>query len=78
MSVYFQLGTIVGAVLGWIDGRPGRGDSRAAIAALPIGATLLFVGWVLAQHELVLTSVGAIALGYGVAFAVRRAREEGH
>jgi hypothetical protein len=76
VSVYFQLGTIIGAVLGWIDGRPGRGDPRAAIVALPMGATLLCVGWVLAQHALVLTSLGAIALGYGLAFVVRRARGE--
>jgi hypothetical protein len=77
MNVYFQLGTIIGAVVGWVDGRPGRGDPRAAIVALPVGATLICVGWALPQHALVLTSLGAIAIGYGLAFVVRRAREQG-
>ncbi len=76
MSVYFQLGTMIGAVLGWLDARPGRGDRRAAIAALPIGGTLLFLATALPQHELVLTSLGAIALGYGLAFVVRRVRAQ--
>ncbi len=76
MTVHFQLGTLIGAVLGWIDGRPGGSDRRAAIIALPMGATLLLAGWILAQHELVLTSLGAIAIGYGLGAVVRRARGE--
>ena len=77
MVVYLQIGTIIGAILGWLDGRPGHGDRRAALAALPIGATLLCLGWVnLAHQETALTSLGGIALGYGLAFLVHRVREE--
>ena len=75
MVVYLQLGTIIGAILGWIDGQPGRRNLRAAITALGSGATLLFLGSVNLTHQQVaLTSLGGIALGYGLAFLVRRLR----
>ncbi len=77
MVVYLQLATIIGAIIGWIDARPGRTDLRAAIAALPIGATLLGLGWVdLAHQQVALTSLGGLGLGYGLAFLVRRVRGE--
>ena len=79
MTIYVQLGTILGAVIGWVDGRPGHGDRGAAIAALPIGATLLCLGWAnLAHQQIVLTSLGGVALGYGAAFLIRRLREQHH
>jgi hypothetical protein len=77
MRTYLQLGTLLGAFLGWIAGRPGSGDLSGAIAALPIGATLLCLGWMNLSHQAVaLTALGGVALGYGVAFLVRRWRRK--
>ena len=75
--IYLQLGSIIGAVVGWIDGRPARGDVRGALAALPIGATLLALGLVDFWHQMVpFTALGSVGLGYGLAFLARRARGE--
>ena len=77
MVVYLQLGTIIGAVVGWIDGRPARGDLNAAFVALAFGATLLALGWVDFWHqEVAFTALGGVGLGYGVAFLARRLRRE--
>ena len=75
--MYFQLGAIAGAIIGWIHGAPGRGDIRGAVAALPIGGVLLVLAWVVyAQAALIFPALAGLAIGYAAGFMLRRAPKE--
>ncbi len=75
--MYFQLGSMIGAVLGWMHGRPGRGDARGAWTSLPMGGGFAVMGWIgYPRLGMIFPLLSGLALGYGVAFLIRRTQSE--
>ena len=69
----FQIGSIIGAVVGWINGR--TGDARGAMFSLPLAALLLLFSVLnYVDAAAIFNTLAGLAMGYGLAFFLRRSR----
>lgn len=73
IDIYIQIGSLVGGAVGWQHSRSASGYTLGAYASFPVALALLALGWYgYARWSDGFDTFGGAALGYGLAFVLRR------